>query len=299
MKDRKSTTTPVSQCSILKQGFTLIELLVVIAIIAILAGMLLPALSKAKQKATQSQCLSNMKQLALGMVMYCGDFQEVFPAYASQNARGNAWEDWIWYQNGRPADPGVGMGQNTTGNPPRPLEKSKIAPYIGGLAPGSRTNGNIVLRCPADRRWATRQHYTATRPPYRFSYSLNGYGTAEGMASDIQYANATTLSRATRNRLTAVVNPSSKFMMIEERTDYADGVTEFQAPVVAFPGVGTINFAANTGGPWIEDGGWTFGNYLAVKHGKLQANIGFADGHAGLLSYTNCYNRNAANPLAP
>ena len=73
-----------------KRAFTLIELLVVIAIIAILAALLLPTLSRAKAAARRAGCVSNLRQIGLGVRLYAGDNGDLLPA--APNVTGSRWK---------------------------------------------------------------------------------------------------------------------------------------------------------------------------------------------------------------
>jgi prepilin-type N-terminal cleavage/methylation domain-containing protein len=96
MNDKEKNSQANEACD--SNGFTLIELLVVIAIIAILAALLLPALANAKERAKRTQCVSQLKQLALESIMYAGDYADKFPIWGGPPDPSHAENviDYLW-----------------------------------------------------------------------------------------------------------------------------------------------------------------------------------------------------------
>lgn len=118
-------------------GFTLIELLVVIAIIAILAAMLLPALSKSKTKAQGIYCMNNTHQLMLAITLYANEFTDFLPPNPDD---GNTTPNYNWVGGSA----GIGGGNEYDPNILRDPSRSLLAPYQG--------NNVSIYHCPADNR---------------------------------------------------------------------------------------------------------------------------------------------------
>src|ERR1035437_6868791 len=139
-----------------RTGFTLIELLVVIAIIAILAAMLLPALTKAKQKAQGIQCMGNLRQVMIGWKIYAGDFNDIFPPNPDYGVNTPIWvAGYMDYNGGNQTIPGIADATNSAllVNP----KYSCVGPYL---------KNPLVFKCPADQS-------TCLGSPRLRSYSMS------------------------------------------------------------------------------------------------------------------------------
>ncbi len=191
------------------RGFTLIELLVVIAIIAILASMLLPALASAKGKAHQVNCLSNLRQLNLALLLYADDHDGIFPGAASKGSYEPMREDWIFFNVNRAVS-----DREFFNNP----KNSAIGPYIGSFT----TN---LFRCPGDRDVVQRARDLARNPnsgnPYLYSYSLTSIvqGTQNRGISSVYASGLPPL----HFRSSSIRDPVRKLTLVEENGEARRG----------------------------------------------------------------------------
>ncbi len=233
----------------LAHGFTLIELLVVIAIIAILAAILFPVFAKAREKARQTTCLSNLKQDSLGILQYVQDSDETFPATSSDN-KGT----------------GVGTfnnnGTTRTGNGIPVGWADSIQPYVKSIQ---------VLHCPDDPTPQSSDPTATGSPGAYTSYFYNAnVGAPNGAYAG--YGNGGI-------PLASMMQPASTILLGEGNSYSAtDGLPYGNGFYCKYHAIGWDN---QDGGNCTTASG-AFSDLPSKRHSE-GGNYGFGDGHSKWL----------------
>jgi prepilin-type N-terminal cleavage/methylation domain-containing protein/prepilin-type processing-associated H-X9-DG protein len=219
-------------------GFTLVELLVVIGIIAVLVAILLPTLNRAREKANQLKCASNLRQIGLAMIMYTNANKGIFPAPAiSNNPVYMRPDDWIFWQ------------------PSRSVEDGVLVQYL------AQPFSPDVYRCPSDDVEA----HARNNPNYNYSYSVNWFICEHD-------------ARATGKpmlRYVQIVQPWMKILVIEENSlTIDDGCW---APNGYIQGSGSENLLSNRHDKHNEHKNLTPGSDFSAGRGNAAFADGHVD----------------------
>jgi prepilin-type N-terminal cleavage/methylation domain-containing protein/prepilin-type processing-associated H-X9-DG protein len=258
-----------------RKAFTLIELLVVIAIIAILAAILFPVFAQARAAARKTSCLSNIKQLALGMTMYAQDFDERFPEW-----------HWDWSYNG-----GNGANGSPT-NDGATIWWNAIYPYVKNAQVYVCPDNKYDVATKNDGAWGwftansnSTNFSNATRTNIAFADICIGYGSSEPLTYSYP-------------KLAVLQRPSETLIVADNVTSLTGWAPHWNGYVPNGTGPYQNERISRTAYPngWDQSFFWTDASAMGPfnsawdnfgRHGNGN-NVGFADGHAKFRTVSKC-----------
>jgi len=244
--------------------FTLIELLVVVAIIAILAGMLLPALANARERAKGISCTGNIKQLGVALNNYAGDFNDHFVP-AEPDAFGNLVR---WH------------GARTSSSDPFDCTKGPLSPYFG--------SSKNVKECPGIDQLFDKTGFESGSGGYGYNYAYIGSAIA---------ASGWSVTSLTSTPKISMVRKPSQIVAFSDTAYYNNGkmieysVIEYAAgymsPTMHFRHHDRASVAWVDGHVTTEKMGYTAAGYYPLSTGELQKiwKLGFLDKDDNSLDY--------------
>jgi prepilin-type N-terminal cleavage/methylation domain-containing protein/prepilin-type processing-associated H-X9-DG protein len=255
-----------------RNAFTLIELLVVIAIIGIVAAILLPALSQAKERATAIVCLNNTKQLMVATIVYAGEHSDHLPY--SMDLTGSSFRtDLNWVNDVMTWDLSPDNTNTAT------LTHASLGAYVGG--------NTAVYRCPSDHVLSASQVAAGWTGRIR-SYAMNAMIGDAGAISSSGF-NTNNPGYVQFFKLSQVPQPSEIFVFLDEHPDSInDGYFVNRVSSDAWSALSS-GYAYESGAEWTD---------LPASYHNRAAAFSFADGHSLLHRWTRAGTLRPSQPDA-